>query len=225
MAVHPRRERKAQRSWAALRLFPVERKRPSLFSLYFALTLFFSFSGGTFGGFHNHYLEALAAACLLTGALLQQVRWTKMRLVALFLVLLQVAAFWWIPGWLTFEYANPAFEQVPRLEALARFLRDHGGPGRQFFSDNVGLLVTSGQEVRFNDPLVMAQAAVQGLWDEQIFVRTIAEGQFAAILWRDDLDALQGRSNDLSPAAFAAIRSHYAILYRDVEKVYLPARP
>ncbi|MBN1485876.1 MAG: hypothetical protein JXA37_14275 [Chloroflexia bacterium] len=198
------------------------RKRPSLLSLYILLALVFSFSGGTFGGYHNHYLEALAAACLLTGAALQSVPAGGWRLAALALLLLQVGAFWWVPAWLRYEFHSPVFEQAGRLEGLAQYVRDHGGPEREFFSDNVALLVCNGQEVRFNDPLIMAQAALLGLWDESEFLRTIEQGGFEAILWRDDLAEMGQRSNDLSPAAFAAIRRHYRILYRDVENVYVP---
>lgn len=200
----------------------VRRRRPSLLSLYFVSAVLFSFSGGTFGGFHNHYLEALAAACLLTGAVLQELRPDGRRTAALALLLLQVAAFWWVPGWLRYEFYSPVFEQAQRLEGLGQFVRDHGGPGREFFSDNMALLVTSGQDVRFNDPLIMAQAALLGLWDESEFLRTIEEGGFVAILWRDDLGEMEQRSNDLSPRAFQAIRRHYTLLYRDVEKVYVP---
>lgn len=213
---------------AGLGLMAVEiarRRRPSLLSLYFILAVLFSFSGGTFGGFHNHYLEALAAACLLTGAILQRLPAGRRRQVALALILLQVMAFWWVPGWLHYEYHSPIFEQAGRLDRLTQYVRDHGGPNRLFFSDNVGLLVTSHQEVRFNDPLIMAQAAVQGLWDERVFIQTIEEGRFVAILWRDDIGDLEQRSNDLSPAAFQAIPAHYDILYRDVENVYVPRGP
>lgn len=202
----------------------IRKHRAALLPIYFVAAVLFSFSGGTFGGFHNHYLEALAAACLATGALLQRLSRSRLYAFVLAAVLLQVAAFWRVPGWLRYEYRSPVFEQAKRLEVLERFLRVHGGPGRWFFSDNVGLLVTSGQPVRFNDPLMMAQAAMLGLWDESVFLQMVAQGEFAAILWRDDLDALGRRSNDLSPAAFEAIRRHYRILYHDVENVYVYAQ-
>ncbi len=210
---------------ASLALVPLvlRRSHPDLlWGLYVPLAALGTFSGGTFGGFHNHTLEFLAAICLGTGLLLA---WTLQsdqqyaRTALLALLLVQLALWWRTPDWLRWELGNlPTPERRTRMDNLARLVADQPQP---VWSSNIGLLVTTGQPLRYNDPLIMAQSAMLGWWDERAFVDTIRQQRYGLILWRGDLDQT-GRPNDLSPAMFDAIQQFYAIKYRDLEFVYAP---
>ena len=189
-------------------------------AIYIVVALLASFSAGTFGGFHNHALELLAALCLGTGLLAAEL-WEQPRLrtALLAVALIQVLAWFRPPAWLHFEVGNvPDLATTQRLQGIQAFVAGQTGP---VWGDNVGLILMAGRPVRFNDPLIMAQAAMLGWWDERTFVRMVTDGAFDALIWRADL--LEGRRpNDLSPAMLAAIRQRYRILYRDVSFVYTP---
>ncbi|GIV97033.1 MAG: hypothetical protein KatS3mg057_1690 [Herpetosiphonaceae bacterium] len=206
--------------WLGLALRRGRRALP-LPAVYLPLAALGSFSGGTFGGFHNHMLEFLAALCLGATLLLGAARLSRAPalLAALAALVLQVALSWSTPDWLAWELSNvPTAQGRARMEALARFVADQPG---EVWSDNIGLLTTVGKPVRFNDPLIMAQSAMLGWWDERVFVEEIRSGGFSAILWRGDVHS-GPRPNDLSPAAYEAIRERYEITFRDVKLVYTP---
>ena len=195
-------------------------RRWQLPALYIVWAAVATFSGGTFGGFHNHALEWLAALCL-GAALGLHTLWQRQRLRPLALALLaaQIAAWWLTPGWLAYELGNlPNAATTRRLEGIQRLVRGVPGP---VWGDNVGLIVTAGKPVVFNDPLIMAQAADLGWWDDQQFRSMLAAGGFDLILWRGDLAT---RPNDLTAAQWDALRQHYRIKYHDVLRVYEPGQ-
>lgn len=197
-------------------------RRWQLPALYSAAATLATFSGGTFGGFHNHALEFLAALCLGAGLAVAELGTARplLRLAALAVVAAQVACFWITPGWLAFELQNvPNPAITKRLLAVQQLVRNQPG---EVWGDNLGLIVMAGKPVRFNDPLVMAQAAQLGWWDETTFTRLIDDRHFDLVLWRNDVLAGK-RPNNLSPAQFAALQGAYHVLYRDTPLVYAPA--
>jgi hypothetical protein len=108
------------------------------------------------------------------------------------------------------------------LANVASFVTNDPGP---VYSDNVGLLLVAGKEVRYTDPFSLAFAVRTGQWDERALVARVERGEFSLIALRYDVFATPadgGGANDLTPALYTAIRNRYRVIERNVMIIYAP---
>jgi hypothetical protein len=200
---------------------------PALYLLFAALG---SVGAGTHGGNHNHFVETLVAAvlcaALLTNRLLESpAPWARLAgavvPVLLALTLLNEAHFG-TPGWLARDFRVPLPAERAGWAQVASFVTNDPGP---VYSDNVGLLLVAGKDVRYTDPFTLAYAARTGQWDDRALVARVVRGGFSLIALRYDLfdpDAGKGPPTDMTPALYNAIRAHYKVIQRNVMILYVP---
>jgi hypothetical protein len=112
----------------------------------------------------------------------------------------------------------PSRERANRMHSLARLVEQT--PGR-ILSEDLWLLLRAGKPVEYDDTFMMAQVAQRGLWDERRFVADLEAQRFALVVLEYDITGV-GRSPRWSPAALAALRANYEILYRDAVHVHRP---
>jgi len=105
---------------------------------------------------------------------------------------------------------------------IAAFVTNDPGP---VYSDNVGLLLVAGKEVRYTDPFSLSYAAATGQWDQRELVARVERGEFSLIALRYDVFATSGAATDLTPELFEAIRGRYRVVERNVLYLYVPRSP
>ena len=76
-------------------------------------------------------------------------------------------------GWLAREYHTPTALERAGLEEVAPFIANSPGP---VYSNNVGILVVTGQTVRVTDPFTMAAEVRLGRWDDALLVADMKRG-------------------------------------------------
>ncbi len=199
-------------------------------ALYLPSALFFALGAGTHGGNHNHFVEttvvALFCGTLLIGRLLGAARdalsWRMLAPLLLLALALGNEARFGETNWLARDFRQPLPNEREGWRNVAAFVTNDPGP---VYSDNVGLLLVAGKEVRYTDPFSLAFAARTGQWDESALVARVERGEFSLIALRYDLfaaDADGGGANDLTPALYTAIHTRYRVIERNVMTIYAP---
>jgi hypothetical protein len=112
----------------------------------------------------------------------------------------------------------PSRERAGRMNSIAELVEQT--PGR-ILSEDLFVLLRDGKPVEYDDTFMMAQAAQSGVWDERRFIADLEAQRFSLVLLEYDITDV-GRSPRWSPAALAALRANYEILYRDVVHVHRP---
>jgi 4-amino-4-deoxy-L-arabinose transferase-like glycosyltransferase len=208
--------------------------RDLLPALYLPSALFFALGAGTHGGNHNHFVESVIVA-LFCGALLvgryldadKRSPWLAWRalapvpLIVLALALGNEARFG-TENWLARDFRQPRPAEREGWQNVASFVTNDPGP---VYSDNTGLLLVAGKEVRYTDPFSLTFAARTGQWDESALVGRVERGEFSLIALRYDVFATPangGGANDLTPALYTAIRTRYRVIERNVMTIYAP---
>jgi hypothetical protein len=212
------------------------RRWPSLPTLYLVAAAAVSLGGGTHGGNHNHLVETLLALALATGVAVGLALtglatggtgltlMGRLAVPALLLATLSSAALVLEPttggrAWLAGDLRSPpAVEHLGWQQILPVVAADHG----PVYSDNVGLLVLSGQPIRYTDPFTLAAATEAGLWSDAALVEAVRERRFSLIALRYDVGRLRGVPTDITPDLLAAIREHYVVAERNVLFLYRP---
>jgi hypothetical protein len=199
------------------------RRRPDLPTLYLGAALLVSLGGGTHGGNHNHLLETLLAVALVSGYAVGQALATRLAVPALLLLAVMTVTLVAEPAggraWLAAELRPPSDSERLGWEQVLPVVVSDPGP---VYSDNVGLLLLSGQPIRYTDPFTMAGATAAGLWSDTALVETVRGRQFSLIALRYDVTRLRGVPTDITPELLAAIREHYVVADRNVMILYRP---
>jgi hypothetical protein len=126
------------------------------------------------------------------------------------------------PDWLARDFRPPRPAEREGLAQVAAFVTNDPGP---VYSDNVGLLLVAGKEVRYTDPFSLAYAARTGQWDQGALVQRVGRGEFSLIVLRYDIfapSAEGGPPTDLTPELYAAIRARYRTIESNVLYLYAP---
>lgn len=210
---------------------PIARLRadPDLLpALYLGAAAFFALGAGTNGGNHNHFVEttvvAIWCAALVAGRALAAPRLrvgAALALVAL-AVALGLEARVGPTNWLARDFRAPLPREIEGWRNVAAYVTNTPGP---VYSDNVGLLLVAGHEVRYTDPFSLAYAARTGQWDDAALVARVARGEFSLIALRYDIfrpDDPAGPPDDLTPGLYEAIRARYRVVERNVMILYAP---
>lgn len=199
--------------------------RDLLPAAYLTTALAFSLGAGTHGGNHNHFVEtvvvAIWCAALLVGRWLAVPRWGVIAPIALLLLSLALGLEARVAptNALARDFRLPLPLEVEGWSNVAAYVTNDPGP---VYSDNVGLLLIAGHEVRYTDPFSLAFATRTGQWDDRELVARVARGEFSLIALRYDIFASQGAPNDLTDGLYAAIRARYRIVERNVMILYTP---
>ncbi|CAA9543619.1 MAG: hypothetical protein AVDCRST_MAG88-216 [uncultured Thermomicrobiales bacterium] len=206
------------------------RRDPDLLpAIYGLVALVAGLAAGTHGGNHNHFVEGLIAAvccaALLAGRLASSRPAGPLVAGALLLALSGALAGESRLGgenWLARDFRTPRPHERAGLAQVAAFVTNDPGP---VWSDNVGLLLVAGKEVRYTDPFSLAYAARTGQWDQSALVGRVERGEFSLIALRADLFApatAGGPPTDLTPELYRAIRARYRVVERNVIYLYAP---
>ena len=215
--------------------FIVRARRPTFAVCWFALSAVVALGAGTSGGNHNHFVEFVAATGLLVGqgvatlvtagARERRVVWVAPALGALIILGITAAAITeqeGSAGWLAREYHTPTASERAGLMAVASFIANSPGP---VYSNNVGILVVTGQPVRVTDPFTMAAEVRLGRWDDALLVADVAAGKYPVIaLSYNDVAALNPDlpPTDATPGLIRAIQTRYRLVERNVLRLYVP---
>ncbi len=210
-------------------------RRPTLAVCWFALSAVVALGAGTSGGNHNHFVEFVAATALLVGqgvatlvtaeARERRLAWAAPALGALILLGITAAAIneqEGRAGWLAREYHTPTASERAGLIAVASFIANSPGP---VYSNNVGILVVTGQSVRVTDPFTMAAEVRLGRWDDALLVADVAAGKYPVIaLSYNDVATLNPDlpPTDATPGLIRAIQTRYRLIERNVLRLYVP---
>ncbi len=214
----------------------VRARRPTFAACWLALSALFALGAGTSGGNHNHFVEFVAASVLLVGqggatlvsaeARNQRRAWIMPALGALLVLGMTIVAVSereGAAGWLARDYRAPTALERDGFAQVAIYLANSPGP---VYSNNVGMLVITGQPVRVTDPFTMAAEVRLGRWDDTLLVADVAAGRYPVIALsypRDvvDLDA-DVPPTDATPGLIRAIQTRYRLIERNVLYIYVP---
>ena len=203
---------------------------------WFVLSAVFALGAGTSGGNHNHFVELLAASsCLIGQAVVMLINWEPPMalpwrswiapMMAVALVGLSVVALnerEGAAGWLARDYRAPTASERAGYAAVAAAIANSPGP---VYSNNVGILVVTGQPVRVTDPFTMAAEVRLGRWDDASLVADVAAGKYPLIaLSYNDVASLDPDQppTDATPGLIRAIQAHYRLVERNVLRLYVP---
>ena len=217
-------------------LFLVARaRRPSFAACWFVLSAVVALGAGTSGGNHNHFVEFVAASSLLIGQgvatlvtaemYTRRMAWvlpTVGALVMLGLTATAISEQEGSAGWLAREYHTPTASERAGLAAVASFVANSPGP---VYSNNVGILVVTGQTIRVTDPFTMAAEVRLGRWDDALLVADVEAGKYPLIaLSYNDVATLDPNQppTDATPGLIRAIQSRYRLIERNVLRLYVP---
>ena len=205
-------------------------------ALWFLLSMVPAFGAGTSGGNHNHFVEIIAAACLLIGqgaalivtsphaSALLKTRWTIAASMMLIVLIVTGVASTEREGranWLAREYRRPTASEHSGLEQVASYIANTRGP---VYSDNIGILVVAGQPVMITDPFTMATEVRLGRWDDTALVDDIAAGRYGLIALRYDVTRVNADNppTDMTPELVRAIQARYRLIANNILKLYAP---
>ena len=208
--------------------------RDLLPAIYLPSALFFALGAGTHGGNHNHFVESVVVA-LFCGALLvgrhlgaagkgRGYSWQVLAPLPLLILAMALGneARFGAENWLARDFRQPRPAEREGWQNVASFVTNDPG---SVYSDNIGLLLVAGKEVRYTDPFSLTFAARTGQWDESALVGRVERGEFSLIALRYDVFATPadgGGANDLTPALYTAIRTRYRVIERNVMTIYAP---
>ena len=196
-----------------------------LLAIYLAVSIFSAIGTGTLGGNHNHLLEWAAASSLGLALAVVVLRanktpFSQVASAALgLLLLLQTPGLFETPGWLQRELSLLSDSKREGMQNIFQYVTNNGGTA---YSDNVGLLLTTGKKLWSTDPFTQTHATLYGRWDETELVKAIERGGFAQIILRIDVFDPKEGAGDVSPGILQAVRNHYKLDQRNVENIYVP---
>jgi len=210
-------------------------KRPTFAACWLALSAVVALGAGTSGGNHNHFVEFVAATVLLVGhgvaTLVSAASRNQRRawivpaigvLVLLGVTVVTINEYEGPVGWLAREYRAPTAAERDGLTAVAAYLANSPGP---VYSNNVGILVVTGQVVRVTDPFTMAAEVRLGRWDDALLVADVAAGKYAVIaLSYNNVATLDPNQppTDATPGLIRAIQTRYRLVESNVLRLYVP---
>ncbi len=125
-------------------------------------------------------------------------------------------------GWLARDYRTPTASERAGYAAVAAYIANSPGP---VYSNNVGILVVTGQTVRVTDPFTMAAEVRLGRWDDASLVADVEAGKYPLIaLSYNDVASLDPDlpPTDATPGLIRAIQTRYRLIERNVLRLYVP---
>lgn len=197
--------------------------KPLLLLAYLVMTVVVASGTGTLGGNHNHLLDWAAAGCIgfgVAAGVALKVRGavgkTAFALGGL-IVLAFVPTLFSTPAWL--QQAFNTFQTEGAMQSIFQYVTNNSGAA---YSDNVGLLLTTGKKLWSTDPYTQTHATRFGRWDESKLVAAFEQKQFAQVILLIDISAPDAGAGDVSPGILQALRDNYKLDQRNVENIYVP---
>lgn len=192
---------------------------------YAGMSVFVSIGTGTLGGNHNHLLDWAAAGGLglgMAAAMSRRAEYPAVKLAAVgvaLVAILSLPSLFSTPEWLRPSFSPLQPDKREGMRNIFQYVTNNGGPA---YSDNVGLLLTTGKRLWTTDPYTQTHATQYGRWDESRLVEEIRRKGFAQVILRIDIFAPDPGAGDLSPAILQALRDNYKLDQRNVENIYVP---
>lgn len=192
---------------------------------YMGMSVFVSIGTGTLGGNHNHLLDWAAAGGLglgIAAGLARRAEYLGVRVAAVGVALVVVSALPSLfsnPAWLERSFRPMHPEIAGEMHKIFQYVTNNGGPA---YSDNVGLLLTTGKRLWTTDPYTQTHATQYGRWDESKLVAEIQRKGFAQVILRIDIFEENPGAGDVSPGILQALRDNYKLDQRNVENIYVP---
>jgi len=235
-----------QYSWLPIIALPaallVRLQAHSSFGLLWLLfSAFAALGAGTSGGNHNHFVELLAACCFLVGQALAvgisglgKPFPTVLNISVFYKTLIILYASYSVilgaystvnehegsTSLLANAYRYPTPSERRGYSQVASYLANSSGP---VYSDNVGILVITGQEVKVTDPFTMATAVRLSRWNDTAIVDDIAAKRYRLIVLRININNNDGNiPSDETRGIIEAIRTNYVIIERNILNIYAP---
>ncbi len=187
--------------------------------VYFVAALGSLVLAGREGAWENYFLEAVFVVCLYAGfACARLVQLARVEWALPLLLLAQLVLFWdeHDP-----RIAQNLFDQV-RLgnEHLAPLVRASEGT---IISEDMGLLVTNGQPVRYYT-FPYSTLARAGRWDQHWELENLRAGKFPLVILMQGTRADVDQFGNFTRAFLSALDANYAVQTEDVRyQVYAPA--
>ena len=215
--------------WLARRLRrepqPLPRDGALLLLLFLGASFLPAVGTGTLGGNHNHLLDLAAACCIglaMGAALIRQARRWQVQVVGAMLglfVLAQVPSLFSAPHWLQREFSLLSESKTEGMVNIFQYVTNNGGPA---YSDNVGLMLTTGKRLWSTDPYTQTHATFYGRWDESRLVDAIRSRHFSQIILAIDVFDPDPGAGAVSPGILQAVQDSYKLDQRNVLNIYVP---
>ncbi|HET6312852.1 MAG TPA: hypothetical protein VFH60_03375 [Chloroflexia bacterium] len=192
---------------------------------YMGMSVFVSIGTGTLGGNHNHLLDGAAAGGLglgLAAGMARRAEYLGVKLAGVGVALVAIIALpslFATPEWLRLSFSPLEPGKYEGMRNIFQYVTNNGGPA---YSDNVGLLLTTGKRLWTTDPYTQTHATQYGRWDESKLVAEIRRKGFAQVILRIDIFAPDPGAGDVSPGILQALRDNYKLDQRNVENIYVP---
>jgi hypothetical protein len=189
------------------------------------MSVFVSIGTGTLGGNHNHLLDWAAAGGLglgMAAGLTRRAEYLGVRVAAVgvaLVVVLALPSLFSNPAWLERSFRPMHPEIAGEMHKIFQYVTNNGGPA---YSDNVGLLLTTGKRLWTTDPYTQTHATQYGRWDESKLVAEIRRKGFAQVILRINIFDPNPGAGDVSPGILQALRDNYKLDQRNVENIYVP---
>jgi hypothetical protein len=125
-------------------------------------------------------------------------------------------------GWYGADLRRPTAAEQEQLRKIIANVR--ANPGQTFFADDPGLLALAGKDTDYDDPFTVTALALDGSWDQSVFVQRLRTGYYPLVLLAGDaFDPTHPLRGDiLTPQMLDALQSGYTLLFRDVYYTYAP---
>jgi hypothetical protein len=192
---------------------------------YMGMSVFVSIGTGTLGGNHNHLLDWSAAGGLglgMAAGLARRAEYLGVRVAAVGVALVALFALpslFSTPEWLRLSFSPLQPDKYEGMRNIFQYVTNNGGTA---YSDNVGLLLTTGKRLWTTDPYTQTHATQYGRWDESKLVAEIRRKGFAQVILRIDIFDPNPGAGDVSPGILQALRDNYKLDQRNVENIYVP---
>ncbi|HEY0068962.1 MAG TPA: hypothetical protein VGE04_03245 [Chloroflexia bacterium] len=190
---------------------------------YLGMSVFVSIGTGTLGGNHNHLLDWAAAGGLglgMAAGMARRAEYLAVKVAAVGVALVAIVALpalFTTPEWLRLSFSP--LQKYEGMYDIFRYVTNNGGTA---YSDNIGLLLTTGKRLWTTDPYTQTHATQYGRWDESKLVAEIERKGFAQVILRIDIFAPDPGAGDVSPGILQALRDNYKLDQRNVENIYVP---
>ena len=161
----------------------LSKRERNLFVIYFILSALIALTVGKAGAVINYFLETIAASCILTGALWDELRSRIDREslsnnLVLVLLLLQLVLFLHLPHTYWWRLGPDKAAAISNFKKISSYVKEAGD---NILSQNASFIVLNDKTYLFQ-PYEFSVLQRQGLWDQSKLVKDIKAEKFSLIL-------------------------------------------
>jgi len=205
----------------------LSKRERNLFVIYFIMSALIALTVGKTGAVINYFLETIAASCILTGALWDELRSRIDREslsnnLVLVLLLLQLVLFFHVPRTYWWRLGPDKTAAISNFKKISTYVKEASD---NILSQNASFIVLNNKTYLFQ-PYEFSVLQRQGLWDQSKLVNDIKADKISLILlYFNDNDATSYQNHRLffTDEMMDAIRKNYCIVEKiDGTYIYMP---